>query len=282
VTRVIALRRHKASPRARPFPESAIDRSTCAIGVIWGFSVSEPDTNLTLALIGYGKMGKALEQLAPARGFEVRFILSGETIRGGAAFEAARFRGVDVAIDFTSPGAVVENIRRVAALGCNLVVGTTGWSDRLDEVRGVVERAGIGLVYGSNFSIGAQLFFKIAEAAAGITAGFPRYEPYITETHHRFKKDAPSGTALELKRRIQPAFGARDVPVGSIRAGYVPGTHELGFDSEADTILLRHTARGRAGFAEGALYAACWIAGKKGLFTFADIFASKTKEESSS
>jgi 4-hydroxy-tetrahydrodipicolinate reductase len=282
VARVIALRRHNASHGPRPFPQSAIDRSTCAIGVIWGFSVSEPDNNLTLALIGYGKMGKALEQLAPARGFEIRLILSGDAIREGAGFEAPNFRDVDVAIDFTSPGAVLENIERVAALGCNLVVGTTGWSDRLEEVRGVVERAGIGLVCGSNFSVGAQLFFKIAEAAAAIVADFPTYEPYITETHHRFKKDAPSGTALELKRRIQPAFGARDVSVGSIRAGYVPGTHELGFDSEVDTILLRHTARGRAGFAEGALYAARWIAGKKGLFTFADLFASKTKEESSS
>ena len=244
--------------------------------------MSELGTRLALALIGYGKMGKALEQLAPARGFEVRFILNGEAIRSGADFDAAKFRGVDVAIEFTSPPAVLESIRRVAALGCNLVVGTTGWSDQLEEVRGVVERAGIGLVYGSNFSVGAQLFFKIAEAGAGIVARFPIYEPYITETHHRFKKDAPSGTALELKRRIQPAFGTRDVSVGSIRAGYVPGTHELGFDSEADTIILRHTARGRAGFAEGVLYAARWIAGKKGVFTFADLFASNAKEETSS
>jgi 4-hydroxy-tetrahydrodipicolinate reductase len=244
--------------------------------------VREPDTNPTLALIGHGKMGKAVEQLALARDFEVRLIVTGEMARGGSGFESARFQGVDVAIDFTNPRALLENVRRVTEAGCNLVVGTTGWGDHLAEVRAVLEDAQVGMVYGPNFSLGAQLFFKLAEAAAGVFAGFPMYEPYITETHHRFKKDAPSGTALELKRRIQPAFDDRDIAVGSIRAGYVPGTHELGFDSEADTVILRHTARGRLGFAEGALYAARWVVGKKGLFTFADLFASKAKEEPSS
>lgn len=241
----------------------------------------ESDTNPTLALIGHGKMGKAVEQLALARGFEVRLILTGEMSRG-AGLEPAKFQGVEVAIDFTNPGAVIENIRRVAALGCSLVVGTTGWGDHLREVRAIVEGAQVGMVYGSNFSVGAQLFFKVAEVAAGIFAAFPLYEPYIAETHHRFKKDAPSGTALELKRRIQFPFADREIPVGSVRAGYIPGTHELGFDSEGDTVILRHTARGRLGFAEGALYAARWITGKKGLFTFADLIASKAKEEPSS
>ena len=242
----------------------------------------ETHKNPVLALIGYGKMGKAVGQLAASRGLDVRLIVSGEAGRGGAGFEPAKFQGVNVAIDFTNPGAVLENVRHVADVGCNLVVGTTGWGDRLNEVRTVVNRAQIGMVYGSNFSIGAQLFFRLAEAAAGIFDRYPMYEPYITETHHRFKKDAPSGTALELKRRIQSHFGNRDVPVGSIRAGYVPGIHELGFDSEADTVILRHTARGRMGFAEGALYAARWIMGRKGLFTFADLFASNASEEPSS
>jgi 4-hydroxy-tetrahydrodipicolinate reductase len=241
---------------------------------------SENNPNPALALIGYGKMGKVLAQLAPARGFEVKLIVTSEMSRAG--WDAAKFQSVDVAIDFTHAGAVLENLRRAADLGCHMVVGTTGWGEHLGEVQTIVERSQMGMVYGPNFSIGAQLFYKLGEAAAAIFADFPMYEPYITETHHRFKKDAPSGTALELKRRVQPAFGAREIPVGSIRAGYVPGTHELGFDSEADTVIVRHTARGRLGFAEGALYAARWIAGKKGLYTFADLFASKAKEEPSS
>jgi len=156
----------------------------------------------------------------------------------------------------------------------NLVVGTTGWFQHLDEVRAIVERTGIGMVYAANFSIGAQLFFRAAEQISQVFAGFPMYEPYITETHHRFKKDAPSGTALEVKRQIQSRFGSREIPVASVRAGYIPGTHELGFDSEADTIVLRHTARGRQGFAEGALFAARWVVGRKGLFSFAEVLES--------
>ncbi|HXJ94937.1 MAG TPA: 4-hydroxy-tetrahydrodipicolinate reductase [Terriglobia bacterium] len=229
---------------------------------------------LNLALLGYGKMGKAVAQLAPARGFEVRRILDIDSNPDGAGLTPANFEGVDVCIDFTTPDAAFENIRRVADLGCNLVVGTTGWHSRVGDVREIVDRAGIGMVYGGNFSVGAQLFFQAAEAVARVFSGFPMYEPYITEAHHRFKKDAPSGTAVELKRRTQPLLGERDVMVSSIRGGYIPGTHELGFDSEADTVILRHTARGRQGFAEGALLAARWVVGKKGLFGFSDLFGS--------
>jgi 4-hydroxy-tetrahydrodipicolinate reductase len=224
-------------------------------------------------------MGKTVSQLAPARGFEVRRILDIDSNADCAGLTPANLEGVDVCVDFTTPDAAFENIRRVAELGCNLVVGTTGWHNRLDEVREIVERAGIGMVYGANFSVGAQLFFQAAEAVAKVFSGFPMYEPYITEAHHRFKKDAPSGTAVELKRRVQPMLGDRDVPVASIRGGYIPGIHELGFDSEADTVVLRHTARGRQGFAEGALLAARWVMGKKGLFTFADLFASNGAKE---
>jgi 4-hydroxy-tetrahydrodipicolinate reductase len=236
---------------------------------------------LNLALLGYGKMGKAVAQLAPARGFEVRRILDIESNAGSAGLTAANFQEIDVCVDFTEPDVVLENIRRVAELQCSMVVGTTGWTGHLEEVRTIVERAGIGLVYGANFSVGAQLFFRAADAVTKVFPGFPMYEPYITESHHRFKKDAPSGTAAELKRRVQPALGGRDVPVASIRGGYIPGTHELGFDSEADTIILRHTARGRQGFAEGALYAARWVMGKKGMFTFSDLFASNGGKEES-
>jgi len=235
---------------------------------------AESKSLINLALLGHGKMGQMVEQLAPSRGFDIRLVLDEDSNRDGMGLVPERFQGIDVCIEFTTPDVVLDNIRLVAALGCNLVVGTTGWTTHLDEVREMVERAGIGLVHAPNFSIGAQLFFRAAEQVSRVFAAFPMYEPYITETHHRFKKDAPSGTALELKRRIQPAYGDREIAVGSIRAGYVPGVHELGFDSEADTMILRHTARGRQGFAEGALYAARWVVGKKGLFAFADLFAA--------
>lgn len=226
---------------------------------------------LRLALLGHGKMGKMVEGLAPQRGFEVKLVLDEFSNQDYQAITPANFKGVDVCVDFTTPDSAVENVRRVAALGCNLVVGTTGWNDRLEDVRQIVDSAGIGMVYGANFSIGVQLFYRAAQAAAQVFKDYAGYEPYITEAHHHFKKDAPSGTAIELKRRVQLALGARDIPVSSIRGGYIPGTHEFGFDSEADTVILRHTARGRQGFAEGALFAARWVEGKKGLFNFAEI-----------
>jgi len=216
-------------------------------------------------------MGKTLAQLAPQRGFEVRLVMDIDVNAQGQGITREKFQGIDVCVDFTTPDAAFENICRVAALGVSLVVGTTGWHFRLEEVRRIIESAGVGMVYAANFSIGVNLFYRLARAAAEIFAPFAMYEPYLIEAHHKFKKDAPSGTALEIKRQIQPEFKSREIPVTSVRAGYIPGTHELGFDSEADTIILRHTARGRQGFAEGALYAARWVVGKKGLFSFADI-----------
>jgi len=226
---------------------------------------------LNLALLGYGKMGRVLAQLAPQRGFAVRLVLDIEDNAKGQGITRENFQSIDVCVDFTTPEAVMENIRRVAALGVNLVVGTTGWHNWLDQVRSMIEAASTGMVYAANFSIGVNLFYRLARAAAEVFSGFPMYDPYLTEAHHKFKKDAPSGTALEIKRQIQPSLGDREIPITSVRAGYLPGSHELGFDSEADTILLRHTARSRQGFAEGALYAARWVVGKKGLFTFADV-----------
>jgi len=227
-----------------------------------------------LALLGHGKMGKAIEALAPQRGFEVRLVMDIDVNAQGQGITPENFAGVDVCIDFTTPDAAVENIRHVAALGVNLVVGTTGWHGRLEEVRKIIDSAGVGMVYAPNFSIGVNLFYRLVRAATEIFAPFAMYDPYVVEAHHKFKVDAPSGTALEVKRQIQPAFGSREVPVTSVRAGYIPGIHELGFDSEADTIVLRHTARGRQGFAEGALLAAHWVVGRKGLFTFAEVLES--------
>lgn len=231
---------------------------------------SDPTTDrpLNLALLGHGKTGSAVARLAPERGFEVRLILTIESNPDGVAITEEHFRGVDVCIDFTTPDVVVDNIRRVAALGVNLVVGTTGWHNRVEEVREIIQSSGVGMVYAANFSIGVQLFYRLARAASQIFSPYSMYEPFIVEAHHKAKKDAPSGTALELKRQVEPHLKARDIPTSSIRAGYIPGVHELGFDSPADTVVVRHTARSRQGFAEGALYAARWVMGKKGLFGF--------------
>jgi 4-hydroxy-tetrahydrodipicolinate reductase len=226
---------------------------------------------INLALLGYGKMGKTLAQLAPQRGFEVRLVMDIDANAQSRGITREKFKGVDVCVDFTAPEAVVENVHRVAALGVNIVVGTTGWQKHQAEVRKVIEQAGVGMVHAPNFSIGVNLFYRLARAAAEIFAPFPIYDPFITESHHKMKKDAPSGTALEISRQIQPYFADRDIPVASVRAGYIPGMHELGFDSEADTVVLRHTARGRQGFAEGALYAARWVIGKKGFYSFAEV-----------
>jgi 4-hydroxy-tetrahydrodipicolinate reductase len=226
---------------------------------------------LNLALLGHGKTGSAVARLAPERGFEVRVILTIESNPGGVAITEENFRGVDVCIDFTTPEVVVDNIRRVAGLGVNLVVGTTGWSNRFEEVREIVESSGVGLVHAANFSIGVQLFYRLARAAAEIFAPYSMYDPYIVEAHHKAKKDAPSGTALELRRQVQPHLASREIPTSSVRAGYIPGVHELGFDSEGDTVVVRHTARSRQGFAEGALHAARWVVGKKGLFSFEQV-----------
>jgi 4-hydroxy-tetrahydrodipicolinate reductase len=216
-------------------------------------------------------MGKVIAALAPQRGFCVAQVMDEDSNQDQQGITAENLKNIDVALDFTTPQAVVENIRRVAALGCNMVVGTTGWMERLDEVRGAIESAGTGMVYGANFSIGVQLFYRAARAMAHMFSVHPEYKPYITEAHHRLKKDATSGTALELKRQAQAELGAAEIPVASVRAGHIPGTHEIGFDSEADTVILRHTARSRQGFAEGALYAARWVVGKRGVFNFADI-----------
>jgi 4-hydroxy-tetrahydrodipicolinate reductase len=224
-----------------------------------------------LALLGYGKMGKAVAALAETRGFQVRLILTAQSNRDGTGITKKNFEGIDVCVDFSTPADVVENIRRVAALGCDLVVGTTGWDARLDEVRKIVAASIVGMVYAPNFSIGVQLFYRAARVAAEIFAGFPMYAPYITEAHHQQKKDAPSGTAIELKRQIEPYLPGRVIPVASVRAGSIPGTHEFGLDSEADAVIVRHTARSRQGFAEGALLAARWVVGKKGLFSFAEV-----------
>jgi 4-hydroxy-tetrahydrodipicolinate reductase len=225
-----------------------------------------------LALVGYGKMGRLLEQLAPDHGFEVALRLDGASNPGGAGLTAESVRGVEVAVDFSVPAAVPENVERLAALGIPMVVGTTGWGEHLPRVREAVERHGGALVYGANFSVGVQVFYRLAEAAARLLADEEPYDVWLYEIHHKKKKDAPSGTLLEIRRTMERAGWRRPLDVASNRAGAIPGTHQIGFDSEADTITLEHRARSRAGFAHGALRAARWVLGRKGLHEFREIW----------
>jgi len=214
-----------------------------------------------IAIVGYGKMGRLVEHLALARGIEV-----GAKIDIGD--DPVTIDNVDVAIDFTMPGAVIGNVERIAARGINIVVGTTGWQDQMPRVKEIVEQHDIGLVWSPNFSIGVNAFFRIVEAASRLLND---YEAWAWEIHHSAKKDAPSGTLLKLVEEMKRAGYTGHVDVASNRAGKIPGTHEIGFDSAADTITLRHTARSREGFALGALKAAEWIAGKKGFHEFSEI-----------
>jgi 4-hydroxy-tetrahydrodipicolinate reductase len=226
---------------------------------------------MKIALVGYGKMGRMIERAATERGYEIGLKLDEFNNAGFEGITPENFRGVDVAIDFSIPSAAVENIERIAGLGVNLVVGTTGWLEQAEHVREVVEKAGIGLVWSPNYSIGVNAFFRIVTEAAKLLSGAPEYEAWAWEIHHSAKKDAPSGTLLKLVAEMHKAGYERRIDTGSNRAGTIAGTHEIGFDCAADTITLRHTARSREGFAIGAVKAAEWVRGKQGFHEFGDI-----------
>lgn len=222
-----------------------------------------------LAIVGYGKMGRLIEKLAPESGFDVTLKLDEFNNSKFEGITAENFRGVDVAIDFSIPDAVVTNAEKIAAVGVNLVIGTTGWQQHMDEVRR--STANIGVVWSPNFSIGVNAFFRILAEASRALANEETYGAWAWEIHHNTKKDAPSGTLLKLVDEMKKAGYRRQIDVSSNRAGAHPGTHEIGFDSAADTITLRHTARNREGFARGALKAAQWLVGKKGFHEFSEI-----------
>lgn len=229
-----------------------------------------------LALVGYGKMGKEVESLAKLKGFEITDIFDINNLLN----ENGNYR-FDVAIDFTSPDAVIENISKYAKLKKNAVIGTTGWYEHLREVRKIVEEAEIGLIYSSNFSVGVQIYFKIIEAISKLMNDFEEYDPFVYEIHHRHKKDSPSGTALtignilleNLRRKQKISTIANEITPDSIsisssRGGEVVGIHSVTFDSAFDSIEITHRAKNRKGFALGALLAAETIFGKKGLMQF--------------
>jgi 4-hydroxy-tetrahydrodipicolinate reductase len=229
---------------------------------------------MKIAIVGYGKMGRMIERIAASRGHEVIARFDIENNRNCEGLTAENLKGVDAAIEFSTPETAVENLRRLIELRIPAVVGATGWYARLDEIKKLAADHSGSLVYSSNFSIGMNLFFMIAREASAMFARHDQYDPFLVEAHHKFKKDAPSGTALAIAKLMSESYGARAPEAVAIRAGHIPGTHEVGFDSEADTITLTHTARSREGFAAGAVLAAEMIASKQGVYEFSELLFS--------
>jgi 4-hydroxy-tetrahydrodipicolinate reductase len=211
-------------------------------------------------------MGRLVEALAAEQGMQVAGRVTSGTARREDNWPAA-----DVAIDFSTASAVPTNAERLAARGMDLVIGTTGWLDRESAVREAVSRYPVGVVAAPNFALGVNIFVAIAARAAELMAGRQEYGAWIHELHHRAKRDAPSGTAIGIREAMERAGYAAAIDVASTRAGSIPGTHTIGFDSAADTITLTHTARDRSVFARGALEAARWVRGRRGWFSMQDV-----------
>jgi len=223
---------------------------------------------VNLLVLGRGKTGSLVAEVARDRGHETTFLCAAENPQA-SALTKEKLRDVDVVIDFTTPQAVRRNIEACVGAGKNMVVGTTGWYSELEKVRDLVEKTGTGFMYAANFSIGINLLFEAARTAAGILQH--QYSGQIFERHHEQKKDAPSGTAGTLQKIIRDASG-KELEITSFREGDVVGMHEIVLDSPNDTIYLCHDSKSRRGFAEGAVRAAEWLAGKKGFFDFKDIW----------
>ena len=244
---------------------------------------------MRIILLGRGRMGGEVARLAREAGHEIVVELD-RTSRLGEGPMPDELRRADVAIDFTSPDAVHDNVKRLAETGLPVVVGTTGWDERLDDVRRIVAASGTGLVYGANFSIGANILVSLVGQAARLFERFAEYDPYVFEHHHKHKSDAPSGTALRLASTIVQTLSRKEVVetgapaapidekslhVVGIRAGSVFGQHVVGFDSLTDCLEIAHVAKNREGFARGALFAAEWICSKQGVFEFHELFEGR-------
>lgn len=220
---------------------------------------------MNIALIGYGKMGQMIERAALDRGHSIVARMTSNR------WDADGLLNADICFEFTCPECVLENIEKIAALKKDVVIGTTGWQDSIESVRSAVQEHQIGALYSSNFSIGVNLLLEILAHASKTIAPFEEYDVAGIDLHHNSKKDSPSGTSLEIARTIQENMGRIDkVPFSSIRCGSIIGTHTVLFDSPSDTISITHEARDRKGFAQGAIQAAEWLKGRKGLYTFAD------------
>jgi len=233
---------------------------------------------IRLLLVGYGRMGKLVESLAGDYGCEVAGIV--DPLVGKDGVDSDRWKrvpgvpGIDIAIDFSAPDAVMTNVPALARRGFNVVVGTTGWGPHEPELRKIIAETGVGIVAAPNFSTGVVAFEAIVAHAAKLLAPQTDFSAFLHEAHHQAKRDAPSGTALQLKDAVKSAGFSRPIDVSSTRAGYIPGTHTVGFDGPAETITLTHTARDRSAFARGALTAAQWVKGRKGWFTMHDVLGT--------
>lgn len=228
---------------------------------------------MNILVLGKGKTGSLVAEVACERGHRVRAADEFDNA-DFAALKPEKLRDIAVVVDFTAPIAVLGNIQACMHAGRNMVVGTTGWYDQIPTVRSMAENSGLGLIFGSNFSVGVNLFFEIA-AAASVALRYG-YEGRIVETHHVHKKDAPSGTAVMIRNVIEQAAEQR-LAIDSIREGEVVGTHIVRFDSPGDSITMTHEAKSRRGFATGAVLAAEWIVGKKGFYDFKDVFRQMGK-----
>lgn len=225
---------------------------------------------MKIALIGYGAMGKMIRALAENKNHEIAVIIDEADANLSADKLLEKLKTAKVAIDFSSAEAVKRNVEACVLAKIPLVEGTTGWNSERVEIEKFIKENDGAFVFGANFSVGVNLFYRIADFAAELFSKFEDYEAFIEERHHSRKKDAPSGTALKLKDVVSKHI-AKDFSVSATRAGNIPGTHIVGFDGTADTIELTHTARSREGFASGAILAAEWIVGKKGFYEFTDV-----------
>jgi len=225
---------------------------------------------MKIALIGYGAMGRLIETLAENKNHEIAVIIDETDANLSAAELAEKLKGMDAAIDFSVAEAVKRNSEACVLARVPLVEGTTGWNAEREEIEKFIKENDGAFAFGANFSIGVNLFYRVAGFASELFAKFEDYEAFIEEQHHSRKKDAPSGTALKLKEIVAEHIG-KDFSVSSTRAGNIPGTHRVGFDGAADQILLEHFARSREGFASGAILAAEWIRGRKGFYEFTDV-----------
>ena len=241
---------------------------------------------MNVGIIGYGRMGHEIEKVAKGKGITIRTIDLNDDNVNFKEINEESMKDVDVCIDFTHPDSVVENIEKISKFGKNIVVGTTGWYDKLEDVKKIIEQTGTGLIWSGNFSVGVNIYFKIIENAAKIMDKFDDYDAFVHEFHHNKKADSPSGTAvmigeiltgnIERKKRVvteelKRKIAADELHISSTRGGSIPGTHIVGFDSATDTIELKHTARNRQGFALGAIMATQWIQGKKGFYDINDM-----------
>ncbi|HZX19530.1 MAG TPA: 4-hydroxy-tetrahydrodipicolinate reductase [archaeon] len=249
---------------------------------------------MKIGIIGYGNMGKIIEKIALERGHEISTIIDPKNPKAThTEISKESLKDTDVAIDFTSPQSALKNIEKTSSLRKNLVVGTTGWYDQLEKARQIVAKNKTGLIYASNFSIGMNIFSRIVENSAKIIDNFDQYDVGGIELHHNKKADSPGGTAKALaeiikkniKRKNKIVYEMVDGQIkpeelhfASARIGFIPGTHKIIMDSNADTIELTHTARNRDGFALGAIFAAEWIRKKTGFYSVDDFMDELMKK----